>query len=313
MMDFFIRETLKLKHETLKVQQSPNAALAYTVMLLRLAGTFVFSPQKSTLTVQLPSTIIAQHLAHNLKSLFLVESTIMPIPVNRSSCVLYADKNIRIMAKKMSLLNFKDELIRGVPNFITTSGTSILESVWKAAFIASGSLQKKTPITIACPNFEIAMALIGFSTRIGFVSQYKFLRRVHYVQVRQEEYILYFFRLMGAYEFMSNWEKIKHNFRLTDSKSTRVMNFDAANDKRAQAASSLACTKIQKAFNILGNDIPPSLLEAGSLRLKYKNLSLEELGKYANPQLTKDAIAGRIRRLFLLANKRAVELGKEKI
>ena len=37
--------------------------------------------------------------------------------------------------------------------------------------------------------------------------------------------------------------------------------------------------------------------------------SLEELGQLADPPLTKDAIAGRIRRLLAMADKRAADLG----
>ncbi|MDN6304079.1 MAG: DNA-binding protein WhiA, partial [Brachybacterium sp.] len=37
--------------------------------------------------------------------------------------------------------------------------------------------------------------------------------------------------------------------------------------------------------------------------------SLEELGRLADPPLTKDAVAGRIRRLLATADKRAEELG----
>ena len=51
------------------------------------------------------------------------------------------------------------------------------------------------------------------------------------------------------------------------------------------------------------------LLEAGTLRLQYKQASLEELGKHTNPPLTKDAVAGRIRRLLALADKVAHERG----
>jgi DNA-binding transcriptional regulator WhiA len=51
------------------------------------------------------------------------------------------------------------------------------------------------------------------------------------------------------------------------------------------------------------------LRQAGELRLAHKQASLEELGKMADPPLTKDAVAGRIRRLLATADKRAVELG----
>ena len=45
------------------------------------------------------------------------------------------------------------------------------------------------------------------------------------------------------------------------------------------------------------------------LRIENKQASLEELGQLHNPQLTKDAVAGRIRRLLATADKRATELG----
>ena len=48
---------------------------------------------------------------------------------------------------------------------------------------------------------------------------------------------------------------------------------------------------------------------SGHLRLEHRQASLEELGALADPPLTKDAIAGRIRRLLAMADKRAEELG----
>ena len=44
-------------------------------------------------------------------------------------------------------------------------------------------------------------------------------------------------------------------------------------------------------------------------RLKHKQASLEELGQLADPPMTKDAVAGRIRRLLAMADKRASDLG----
>ena len=48
---------------------------------------------------------------------------------------------------------------------------------------------------------------------------------------------------------------------------------------------------------------------AGQLRIQHRQASLEELGQLADPPLTKDAIAGRIRRLLAMADKRARDLG----
>jgi len=62
-------------------------------------------------------------------------------------------------------------------------------------------------------------------------------------------------------------------------------------------------------MQILGAEAPDHLLSAGRLRLEHKQASLEELGALADPPMTKDAVAGRIRRLLALADKRASELG----
>jgi DNA-binding protein WhiA len=63
------------------------------------------------------------------------------------------------------------------------------------------------------------------------------------------------------------------------------------------------------AANDLGDDAPDHLLQAGRLRMEHANASLEELGALADPPMTKDAVAGRIRRLLAMADKRAADLG----
>ncbi|MER6940424.1 DNA-binding protein WhiA, partial [Nocardioides sp. NPDC000441] len=70
-----------------------------------------------------------------------------------------------------------------------------------------------------------------------------------------------------------------------------------------------AGARVERALEILGEDIPDHLRQAGKLRLEHKQASLEELGQLHDPVLTKDAIAGRIRRLLAMADKRAEELG----
>jgi hypothetical protein len=62
-------------------------------------------------------------------------------------------------------------------------------------------------------------------------------------------------------------------------------------------------------MEILGEEVPDHLRMAGTLRLEHKQASLEELGQLHEPVLTKDAIAGRIRRLLAMADKRAEDLG----
>jgi DNA-binding protein WhiA len=70
-----------------------------------------------------------------------------------------------------------------------------------------------------------------------------------------------------------------------------------------------AGARVARALEILDGDLPDHLAQAGTLRLEHKQASLEELGQLADPPMTKDAVAGRIRRLLALADKRAADLG----
>ena len=79
--------------------------------------------------------------------------------------------------------------------------------------------------------------------------------------------------------------------------------------ERVIAAAVAAGARVKRALEILGTDIPEHLRYAGELRLKFKDASLDELGHHANPPMTKDAVAGRIRRLLAMADKKAEELG----
>lgn len=89
----------------------------------------------------------------------------------------------------------------------------------------------------------------------------------------------------------------------------RLANFDDANLRRSARAAVAAGARVERALEILGDDVPDHLKEAGTLRVEHKQASLEELGALADPPMTKDAIAGRIRRLLAMADKKARDNG----
>ena len=89
----------------------------------------------------------------------------------------------------------------------------------------------------------------------------------------------------------------------------RLANFDDANLRRSARAAVAAGARVERALEILGDDVPEHLRVAGLLRLEHKQASLEELGQLHQPPLTKDAVAGRIRRLLATADKYAAEQG----
>ena len=91
--------------------------------------------------------------------------------------------------------------------------------------------------------------------------------------------------------------------------ANRLANFDDANLRRSARAAVAASARVERAMEILGDEVPDHLRAAGTLRLQHRQASLEELGRLHEPPLTKDAIAGRIRRLLATADKVAEERG----
>ena len=80
---------------------------------------------------------------------------------------------------------------------------------------------------------------------------------------------------------------------------------DGANLQRAAAAGLTAAARVRAALAVLGEDAPAHLLDTGRLRLTHPQATLEQLGARADPPISKDAVAGRIRRLLALADTRA--------
>jgi DNA-binding protein WhiA len=134
------------------------------------------------------------------------------------------------------------------------------------------------------------------------------VRGVDRVVVRDGDAISAILAKMGASDSVMAWEerRVRKEVRAA---ANRLANFDDANQRRSAHAAVAAGARAARAMEILGDDIPEHLKEAGHLRVTHQQASLEELGALADPPMTKDAIAGRIRRLLAMADKRAADLG----
>src|SRR5947209_4044076 len=144
--------------------------------------------------------------------------------------------------------------------------------------------------------------------RLGIAAKAREVRGADRVVVRDGDAIGALLTRMGAHDAVLAWEerRMRREVRAT---ANRLANFDDANLRRSARAAVAASARVERALEILGNDAPEHLLVAGRLRLEFGQASLEELGQRADPPMTKDAVAGRIRRLLAMADKRAKDLG----
>ena len=184
-------------------------------------------------------------------------------------------------------------------------------AAWRGTFLAHGSLTepgRSSSLEVSCPGPEAALALVGAARRLGISAKAREVRGVDRVVIRDGEAIGALLTRLGAHESLLAWEerRMRREVRAT---ANRLANFDDANMRRSARAAVAAGARAQRALEILGDDVPDHLKMAGTLRVEHRQASLEELGQLHDPPLTKDAIAGRIRRLLAMADKTAEELG----
>jgi cell division protein WhiA len=214
------------------------------------------------------------------------------------------------LARQTGLIDARGRPVRGLPPQVVSGGICDAEAAWRGAFLAHGSLTepgRSSALEITCPGPEAALALVGAARRLGVPAKAREVRGVDRVVVRDGDAIGAMLTRIGAHDSLLAWEerRMRREVRAT---ANRLANFDDANLRRSARAAVAAGARVERALEILADDVPDHLRSAGELRLQHKQASLEELGQLSDPPLTKDAVAGRIRRLLAMADKRAGEL-----
>jgi hypothetical protein len=228
-----------------------------------------------------------------------------------SRYIVRVTKDGEALARQTGLLDVRGRPVRGLPPQVVSAALCCAEAAWRGAFLAHGSLTepgRSSSLEITCPGPEAALALVGAARRLGIGAKAREVRGVDRVVVRDGDAIGALLTRVGAHASVLAWEerRMRREVRAT---ANRLANFDDANLRRSARAAVAAGARVERAMEILGNDAPDHLLGAGRLRLSHPQASLEELGSLADPPLTKDAVAGRIRRLLALADRRAHDLG----
>jgi DNA-binding protein WhiA len=215
------------------------------------------------------------------------------------------------LARQTGLVDARGRPVRGLPPQVVSAALCDAEAAWRGAFLAHGSLTepgRSSSLEVSCPGPEAALALVGAARRMSVSAKAREVRGVDRVVVRDGDAISTLLTRLGAHDSVLAWEerRMRREVRAT---ANRLANFDDANLRRSARAAVAAGARVSRALEILGEDAPDHLLEAGRLRLEHSQASLEELGSLADPPMTKDAVAGRIRRLLAMADKRAEDLG----
>ena len=293
---------------------SPCCRRAEIAVMLRLADALQHAHGGTTIEAELADAVSARRLAADIAAAFGYDAELIALPGNGAGGSRYL---VRIgdgrvghnLALQTGLIGAGGRPVSGLPPQVVSGARCDSEAVWRGAFLAAGSLIQMgrcLGLEIICPGFEIALALTGAARRLGIFPKIRDVRGVDRVQIKDGDPLAHMLTRIGAPEAAIACQAR----RLPLSRRCRsASNMDGANRRRCEEAAELAATRAERALFILGQDVPPDLADAGRLRIEHRRITLEELGQLARPPLSKDTIAGRIRRLVAQADRHAAAAG----
>lgn len=214
------------------------------------------------------------------------------------------------LARQSGLLDRLGRPIRGLPSRVVGGGVCEAEAVWRGAFLVQGSLTEsgRSPwLGITSPGPEAALALVGAARRLGVTARTREVRGLDEVVVGGADAIAALLSRLGAPCSVRVWQ---HHRMRCPARTTvdQPASLAGGNQRRSAQVAVEAVARVRRALDLLGEDIPEQLLLAGRLRLEHPQACLGQLGQLADPPMTKDVIAGRIRRLLVLGDTHARRL-----
>ena len=308
--------TAAIKDELARVPSGNSLVRAAELAtILRFCGGLHLISGRIAIEVELDSATLARRMTRAIAELYGIQAELSVVSASglrkQSGYQIRVLRDGELLARQTGLIDNRGRPVRGLPATLVSSTMDEARAIWRGAFLAHGTLTdpgRSTSLEVTAPGNESAMALVGVARRLGVNAKAREVRNVFRVVVRDGEGISELLRQMGCVEQVDKWEELR-NRREVRGAANRLANFDDANLRRSAQAAVAASARVQRALEILGAEAPDHLKYAGELRLKHKDASLDELGRLAEPPMTKDAVAGRIRRLLATADRRAADLG----
>jgi DNA-binding protein WhiA len=308
--------TAEVKDELSRlVINSVSARRAEVAALLRFAGGLHIVAGRVVVEAEVDLGVIARRLRKDIYDLYGYNAVVHVMTAGGlrkgTRYVVRVAQDGEALARQTGLLDLRGRPVRGLPAQVVGGSVGDAEAAWRGAFLAHGSLTepgRSSSLEISCPGPEAALALVGAARRLGVSAKAREVRGSDRVVVRDGEAIGALLTRMGAQDTRLTWEerRLRREVRAT---ANRLANFDDANLRRSARAAVAAAARVERALNILGDSVPGHLSAAGRLRVEHRQASLEELGRLAEPPMTKDAVAGRIRRLLSMADRKAKQDG----
>ncbi len=295
----------------------PGCRRVQVAAIVRMAGEVRVTRNGLIVEIDVANDTVARYLRREIPALYGPRATISvhsPTGLRKGAryMVRVADGGTNL-ARETGMIDTRGRMVAGLPSVVVGGSPGEIAAAWRGAFLVAGTLNgpgKSTSLEIGCPNPEVAYALASCARRLGVQPIVREARGVNRVVIRDTDHIGALLTRLGADESRIAWER-RVTQRNMQSTAIRLVNLDDANARRSARAAAATASRVQWALSVLGAEAPSHLADTGQLRIAHREASLEELGQLAEPPITKDAVAGRLRRLLSMASKRAAVDGLE--
>lgn len=291
-----------------------SAMVAEVAAAFRFAGGIHINSGRVALQAELTHAGSARRLRDLVRQLYRVEAEIHAMSTavrGTHHYIVRIGRDGERIARRIGLIDSYGRPVRGLPPAIVGGSKADAAAAWRGAFLARGALLepgRNAALEVICPGLEAAYALGGMARRLDIPYRARESRGAHRVDIREGDGIAAMLNRMGAQDAVLRWEELRTEREVTGT-ANRLANFDDANMRRSADAAVVAVIRVKRAFEILGDEVPENLRQAGEFRIQYPDDSLNLLGERLSPPATKDAVAGRLRRLNTMADKKAADLG----
>ena len=297
--------TAEVKDELARVElDCPSCVKAELAALIRVEGTLTISSGKPRLEIVTETVAVARTIITLLHSSLYDLKT--ELTVRRS--VLHKAHNFLITVPPQPKLEvaLRDLGILGDSGFVAGIKTGLVAkdccagAYLRGAFLAGGYIADPRGDS----HFEMAMASQAMAESIvklmGMHSIKARCARRHNtfnVYIKGTESIVNFLALTKGYNAALRIEE-QRVLKSVRNDTNRRVNAEIANSRRTSKAAETQIAHIHALVEKVGIEgIPQSLRQVAVLRLQHPDASIKELGEYAEPPLSKNAVAHRLRRI----------------
>lgn len=288
--------------ETTNCQRCIKAELA---AIIHMSGSIhLTGQQKLSLSVITSTAGVARRIVKLIKASFKLESEVQVEQLeklgrqHRYNLIIPPQNGLTEMLYDLGMMTREHALEGGInPSLVTED--CCRASFLRGAFLASGSItdpDKKTyhlEMVTQSEDFANGLAylmnLLNLKAKIG-------VRKEHYlVYIKDSEALARFLSTIGAHTAVIKLEEVKV-VKGMRGEVNRRLNWETANLGKTLTAALEQIEMIEKLAIQPGLKVlPPKLRQTAEIRLEYPEASLQELGDYHTPPISKSAVNHRLR------------------